>query len=122
MGSLASARDPTAMLLARINMAKGSGKGGGGGGGGHKIMAGASSAVASMAGLRPGDWYCNKCGELNFSKNDTCRNCASLRSEADDGSLPCMDPAEFLAPYSIEDDKKMEFFKLSKPQQDAVMA
>merc|ERR1712107_816813 len=51
------------------DMGKGFGMGGygcGGGGGKGKD-------------LRPGDWYCPACNDLQFSRNDTCRKCGEPR-------------------------------------------
>eukprot|EP00931_Biecheleriopsis_adriatica_P088578 TRINITY_DN6286_c0_g1_i1.p1 TRINITY_DN6286_c0_g1~~TRINITY_DN6286_c0_g1_i1.p1 ORF type:complete len:896 (+),score=116.45 TRINITY_DN6286_c0_g1_i1:130-2688(+) len=56
-GSLADARDPTAVLVSRMN----------------KARQGTLKAAQAM----PGDWTCRKCGELNFARNYACRSCGA---------------------------------------------
>merc|ERR1711924_408413 len=36
--------------------------------------------------LKPGDWYCPACNDLQFSRNDTCRLCGEPRP-ADTGMV-----------------------------------
>eukprot|EP00930_Biecheleria_cincta_P027946 TRINITY_DN19522_c1_g1_i2.p1 TRINITY_DN19522_c1_g1~~TRINITY_DN19522_c1_g1_i2.p1 ORF type:complete len:401 (-),score=61.06 TRINITY_DN19522_c1_g1_i2:857-2059(-) len=52
MGPLTDARDPTAVLIARMTK------------GGRTVQT-----------PSPGDWYCPNCGDLQFSRNAECRNC-----------------------------------------------
>jgi len=54
-GSLAGARDPTAVLMSRIG----------------KAQRGTLQAEQEM----PGDWKCPNCGDLNFARNAVCRMC-----------------------------------------------
>eukprot|EP00930_Biecheleria_cincta_P003901 TRINITY_DN10480_c0_g1_i1.p1 TRINITY_DN10480_c0_g1~~TRINITY_DN10480_c0_g1_i1.p1 ORF type:complete len:505 (-),score=89.87 TRINITY_DN10480_c0_g1_i1:14-1453(-) len=56
-GSLTDARDPTAVLVSRINKAK----------------SGLLQPVMTM----PGDWNCPQCSEHNFGKNSSCRRCGT---------------------------------------------
>jgi len=58
-GSLAEARDQTAMLMGRIKQAQ-------------KIASGAITME-----LKPGDWICPGCHDVQFSRNTTCRQCGS---------------------------------------------
>jgi len=54
-GTLADARDPTAVLVSRINKAK--------------------SGMLQPLMTMPGDWNCPQCGDHNFARNTNCRRC-----------------------------------------------
>lgn len=54
-GQMVGARDPTAAFIARMNSVK-------------KII---SNGVL----LSPGDWLCPGCGDVQFSRNNSCRRC-----------------------------------------------
>jgi len=56
-GSLADARDPSAVLISRMSKAK--------------------SGVLQPLQTMPGDWNCPVCGEHNFARNSTCRKCGT---------------------------------------------
>jgi len=56
-GSFADARDPTAVLVSRINKAK--------------------QGTLGQQNMLPGDWLCPSCGHHNFCKNTTCRSCGA---------------------------------------------
>merc|ERR1712039_812004 len=53
VGSLADARDPTAVLISRMKKAR------------HGEL--------RVAEMRPGDWKCPACGDHNFARNIQCR-------------------------------------------------
>eukprot|EP00929_Paragymnodinium_shiwhaense_P018746 TRINITY_DN12_c0_g1_i1.p1 TRINITY_DN12_c0_g1~~TRINITY_DN12_c0_g1_i1.p1 ORF type:complete len:369 (+),score=96.46 TRINITY_DN12_c0_g1_i1:95-1201(+) len=38
--------------------------------------------------MRPGDWVCEKCGDLQFAKNTSCRMCGAPKGDADGGAPP----------------------------------
>merc|ERR1712076_135756 len=57
-GSLADARDPTAVLLSRIK----------------KAWQGTLRAMET----KPGDWICPMCSEHNFARNTECRACGAV--------------------------------------------
>lgn len=38
----------------------------------------------TTADLKPGDWYCPACGDLQFARNTVCRLCATSRPEEDE--------------------------------------
>lgn len=52
-GTMGDARDPTAVLMSRIRRAN---------------------------EIRPGDWVCSNCADLQFAKNDKCRKCGAAKS------------------------------------------
>merc|ERR1719401_1625506 len=56
-GSLADARDPTAVLRSRMMKAK--------------------QGTLKVEEMRPGDWKCKACGDHNFAKNESCRKCGA---------------------------------------------
>jgi predicted RNA-binding Zn-ribbon protein involved in translation (DUF1610 family) len=56
-GSFADARDPTAVLVSRINKAK--------------------QGTLGQQNMLPGDWLCPSCGHHNFCRNTTCRSCGA---------------------------------------------
>merc|ERR1711957_48064 len=56
-GSLADARNPTAVLVSRIGRAK--------------------QGTLKMEEMRPGDWKCPVCGDHNFARNESCRKCSA---------------------------------------------
>lgn len=59
-GALKDARDPTAVLISRMN----------------KARQGTLQPVHSM----PGDWQCPACGDHNFARNSTCRKCGTAQT------------------------------------------
>lgn len=61
-GSLASARDPTAVLMNRMSAVLDRG-------GKHDPPPGL------LCGTRPGDWQCPSCQDMQFARNATCRKC-----------------------------------------------
>jgi len=54
-GPLTSARDPSAVLFARMKKAR--------------------TGTLKVEEVRPGDWTCPGCGNHNFARNEVCRNC-----------------------------------------------
>jgi len=50
-----------------------------GGGDGGKGMSGVGGA--GKGAMRPGDWYCPSCGDLQFAKNTVCRRCNAAKPE-----------------------------------------
>jgi len=65
----------------------GSGGGSGGWGGGGYGSYGSGSGKGGSGGngtgsgrSKPGDWICPKCGDVVFSKRDTCNNCGEAKS------------------------------------------
>merc|ERR1719482_1696587 len=49
-GDMSSAKDKTAVLLTRMK---------------------------KVGSVKPGDWICSACGDLQFAKNDSCRQCSA---------------------------------------------
>mmetsp|Transcript_67618 Transcript_67618/g.218630 ORF Transcript_67618/g.218630 Transcript_67618/m.218630 type:complete len:207 (-) Transcript_67618:236-856(-) len=87
-GSMTSARDPNAVLMSRIALAR------------HgklnppvprpaaMMMAAAQAAATGgmMQGVQPpmaGDWYCPGCGDLQFARNLECRRCGTANPSPD---------------------------------------
>merc|ERR1711862_701366 len=54
-GPLKDARDPTAVLFARMKKAR--------------------TGTLKVEEVRPGDWMCPGCGNHNFARNEACRKC-----------------------------------------------
>jgi len=121
-GSLFTARDPNAVLRTRMNEAgapgKGKGKSSGFQGGFESVaMPGFSHDPQAP---RAGDWYCANCQDLQFGKNSACRRCGLPREQVDHGK-PELDPVAFLAPYAIDEDKKLAFMKMDAGMQEQIM-
>jgi len=116
-GSLMTARDPSAVLRTRMSQAAqgggGASQGFGGGGGGFK-------AAHDPQAPRAGDWYCSNCGDLQFGKNASCRRCGLPREQVDQGK-PELDPVNFLAPFAIDEDKKVKFLSMEPELQEQIM-
>jgi len=68
-GSLFDARDMNAVLMSRINQSR------------QLIETGGPAQLpgSQVSGLRPGDWICPGCGDHQFAKNTSCRQCATMR-------------------------------------------
>jgi len=96
-GSLHGARDPTAVLIKRMN---------------------------ELNCPRQGDWYCTVCHDLQFARNANCRGCGAVRSavEAPEGTPTMPTAEEFLANFDIDPDKRAKFFMLDPSKQAAVIA
>jgi len=96
-GSLHGARDPTAVLIKRMN---------------------------ELNCPRQGDWYCTVCHDLQFARNANCRGCGAVRSavEAPEGTPQMPTAEEFLANFDIDPDKRAKFFMLDASKQAAVIA
>merc|ERR1719145_353843 len=60
-GSLDSVRDPTAVLMSRMNNAE----------------AGTLELTGSSQQPQNGDWYCQGCNDLQFRRNQQCRKCGT---------------------------------------------
>jgi predicted RNA-binding Zn-ribbon protein involved in translation (DUF1610 family) len=60
-GSLADARDPTAVLMSRMKKAE--------------------QGTLKLAARKPGDWDCPACGDHNFAKNSSCRRCGAPKPD-----------------------------------------
>jgi len=111
-GSLNGARDPNAVLLARIKEVERSqgivpsGPGGGKGG-----------------GITPGslDWYCPNCYDLQFRNNDSCRICGTSK-EFGVKDISSFNPDNFLRGHQIEPHVVEQFTNLSQEMKQAVMA
>merc|ERR1719240_2082158 len=67
-GSLASARDPTAVLISRCSQASSG-----------TLVPGDGSYDPSRA--KPGDWNCPNCGDQNFARNSACRMCGTPKPQ-----------------------------------------
>mmetsp|Transcript_85396 Transcript_85396/g.134832 ORF Transcript_85396/g.134832 Transcript_85396/m.134832 type:complete len:476 (+) Transcript_85396:67-1494(+) len=85
------------MMMMMMQMMGGSGASGGGGkGGGMGGMSGmqmgmrgpTQGASSSNQGLRNGDWYCAGCGDHQFAKNSSCRQCGAARPDNAADSQP----------------------------------
>merc|ERR1719253_1751477 len=114
-GTLHGSRDPTAVLVSRMNSVLKEAQAQG------WIPQG--QLHATPGGTREGDWYCNRCNDLQFAKNNTCRCCGSSRAEVEaEGGPQLPDPQTFLAAFAIEEDKKMQFFALPPEMQMAIVA
>lgn len=58
-GTFSDARDPTAVLISRMNKAK--------------------AGMLQAAKVMPGDWKCGSCGEHNYARNKQCRKCGTAQ-------------------------------------------
>lgn len=109
-GSLAGARDPNAVLLARIKEGQ---------------MARQSMGMgASMTPTRPlpgQDWYCPNCYDLQFKHNENCRICGISRDKGVT-QLTHLDPANFLKGHAIEPHVVQQFNTLPHEVQQQVMS
>jgi len=66
-GSLAEARDQTAMLMGRISKA---------------LTLAKTGMSVDPAMMKEGDWICSNCLEHNFGRNDMCRSCGTPKAMA----------------------------------------
>lgn len=108
-GSLKHARDPTAVLVARMNMVL--------------TARGGTSAVGKLAGAREGDWYCSVCHDLQFARNAQCRTCGGARADVE-ASGPSQLPSaeEFVEGHDIDEEKKRSFLSMDRTTQQAIIA
>lgn len=83
-GSLKGARDPTAVIIKRLS---------------------------SLNVARAGDWYCSKCFDLQFAKNDKCRRCDAPRTYDPNEEGP-PDSEKFLRGYQIDPEVEAKFYEL----------
>lgn len=72
-GSMADARDPTAVLISRMTAVRK----------GHQP----DSPMQPKVDPLPGDWYCPKCNDLQFKKNASCRKCGTTNPTPSQGNL-----------------------------------
>eukprot|EP00930_Biecheleria_cincta_P069120 TRINITY_DN568_c0_g1_i2.p1 TRINITY_DN568_c0_g1~~TRINITY_DN568_c0_g1_i2.p1 ORF type:complete len:685 (-),score=101.09 TRINITY_DN568_c0_g1_i2:173-2227(-) len=110
-GSLSDARDPTAVLISRMNKAK--------------------QGILAPSKVMPGDWKCSACGEHNFARNTQCRKCATSQEVAAIGVspvtslyLPEKDTAAieaYLTEHGIQDHAADTFRRLPSHLQRLVM-
>merc|ERR1711879_306867 len=97
-GSLADARDPTAVLITRM------------------VRPGAGEAPQ----MRPGDWTCLACGDLQFAKNQSCRRCGASRPAPEPEQMaPGVE--EFLARFQIQERAANQFRNLTPQRQQQIM-
>jgi len=93
-----------------------------GAGAAQPVVAPIAGAIAPLAG----DWYCSKCHDLQFARNDKCRCCGAARAEADagvEGGTPTAPDAEaFLAGFEVDPIQKERFLTLGEPLQAAIIA
>merc|ERR1740117_219929 len=68
-GTLQGARDQTAMLMGRIKQV-------------NKMASGAVDM-----NLKPGDWICSGCLDVQFSRNTTCRQCGTPKPSGGQGAM-----------------------------------
>lgn len=66
------------------------------------------------------DWFCNMCGDLNFARNEACRNCGAAKP-TDGSEYTPPDPLTFLSFCPVDDDAGMKFLSLT-PQQQKMIA
>merc|ERR1712151_1179840 len=103
-GSLRAGRDPTAILISRMN----------------KLRRGEPLPEVMH---NPGDWYCPGCGDLQFARNDTCKNCQTEKPLPDSmKDVPNQDVEKFLQENNIEEAAKESFRKLASSTQQLIIA
>merc|ERR1712151_289390 len=61
------------------------GNGCGGGCGGMGGMGGGGKKGGNNATMKPGDWTCPSCGDLQFARNASCRQCGKEKPEGAGG-------------------------------------
>jgi len=115
-GSLAGARDPTAVLCQRMGQAIASAKAQ------RQIQQAMGMGGAPQHGPRPGDWYCSVCHDLQFAKNEVCRTCNTPRAMADTGEIPKLDALTWISMFTVEEDKKEQFLNMTTQMQEAIIA
>jgi len=47
------------------------------------------------ADMRPGDWFCPSCGDLQFARNSSCRRCGAMRPAGGGAPMPRSEQADF---------------------------
>jgi len=117
-GALHTARDPTAVLATRMSQVKQE----------MKAFSGPQAlpfGIAGGGGVSAGDWYCGKCHDLQFAKNEKCRNCGAQKSEGeaiDSATLQLPDAATFMAAFDIDYNIKERMMNLDPALQANVIA
>jgi hypothetical protein len=114
-GSLAGARDPTAVLCQRMGQAIASVKA-------QRQLSQMSLGGKGSQGPRQGDWYCSICNDLQFAKNEACRTCNTPRALADTGEVPKLDANQWIAGFQIDEDKKQQFLNMTVAMQEAIIS
>merc|ERR1719310_1058042 len=114
-GSLAGARDPTAVLCQRMGQAIASAKAQ------RQIQQAMGMGGAPQHGPRPGDWYCSVCHDLQFAKNEVCRTCNTPRAMADTGEIPKLDALQWISMFQIDEDKKEQFLGMEPQMQQNII-
>merc|ERR1712110_1048102 len=66
----------------------GNGFGGGGGGGMKSQSKGGGGKAGGNPNMKPGDWLCPSCGDLQFARNTSCRQCGAARPDDVDAGAP----------------------------------
>merc|ERR1719343_1285357 len=106
-GSLQDARDQTAVLISRMNLAT------------QAVSGNQNTPSVPMGNAKPGDWICPGCLDLQFARNANCRKCGTPNPK-----LLETDPEidSYLIQYNIEDHAAMRFKGLDKETQKLIMA
>eukprot|EP00930_Biecheleria_cincta_P022185 TRINITY_DN1623_c0_g1_i1.p1 TRINITY_DN1623_c0_g1~~TRINITY_DN1623_c0_g1_i1.p1 ORF type:complete len:865 (-),score=163.25 TRINITY_DN1623_c0_g1_i1:176-2740(-) len=95
IGPLQEARDPTAVLVSRLKKAE--------------------QGTLAPPQMKPGDWKCPKCGDLNFARNQACRKC--FHSHASDSARV----EDFLAQNGVEKHAATSFRDMPTELQNQIM-
>merc|ERR1712048_298695 len=105
-GSLQDARDQTAVLISRMNLAT-------------QTRGITQPSLKQGFETKPGDWVCPGCLDLQFARNATCRKC-----QTPNPTLQVADPVvdEFLLSNEIQDHAAMRFKGLDKATQEMIMS
>merc|ERR1712176_36360 len=84
--------------------------------GGSVFGGGCGGSQKGKSDMRPGDWMCPACGDLQFAKNANCRQCGMARP-ADAGGPPMKRPRD--DGPGTGDPEKDEFVRRIKAYQRA---
>lgn len=112
-GSMNDARDPTAVLVSRMK----------------KAADFASGRLQVESDLKPGDWICPGCLDIQFARNQECRKCGtpnpgpSEMAEAGMSQDPA-DPADveqFIADHQFDEQAAQRFREMQPHLQQIVM-
>lgn len=113
-GSLADARDPSGVLVKRMNLVTKAGLNFN-----QTPSVGDGGCHPGAGGQKPGDWYCPQCTDLQFAKNTQCRRCGAQNPILH--GPPPGPVYDFLNGYTVQQHALEQFYGLKRELQQHVM-